>query len=244
MTGTPTPEFRVNTVLIRGFSILGRNIVPFGLLALAFTAPPHIYALAVDQPAEPVPTTASIGDVAIFVADILLRYLLTAALVYGTILELRGSHANLVECLSRGLGLVFPVVGVAILVGVGTGLATLLLIVPGLIVATMLWVAVPVAVVERPGILQSLTRSAELTKGFRWPVFGVLATVIALNVLLALLAGALVAGAENTAAFHLVSWVVSAVFGAVIAVVSAVSYHDLRVAKEGVGANQIAAVFD
>ena len=244
MTGTPAPDFRVNSVLIRGFKILARNVVPFGLLALAFTAPPHIYALAVNQPEEPATTTASTGSLAIFVADILLRYLLTAALVYGTICELRGSHASLRECLSRGLSLVFPVVGVAILVGIATGLATLALIVPGLIVATMLWVAVPVAVVERPGVISSLTRSAVLTKGYRWPVFGVLVTVIGLNVVLALLAGSLVAGADDTAAFLLVSWVVSAIFGAVIAVVSAVSYHDLRVAKEGIGATQIAAAFD
>ncbi len=243
MTGTPASEFRVDRVLVRGFSILARNVVPFGLLALAFTAPPHLYALAVDQPSEPA-ATASTGSVAIFVADILLRYLLTAALVYGTIRELRGSHASLVECLSRGLGLVFPVVGVAILVGVATGLATLLLIIPGLIVATMLWVAVPVAVVERPGVINSLTRSAELTKGYRWPVFGVLATVVALNVVLAILAGSLVAGEDDTTAFLLVSWIVSAIFGAVIAVVSAVSYHDLRVAKEGLGATQITAAFD
>jgi hypothetical protein len=244
MTGTPAPEFRVDRVLVRGFSILARNAVPFGLLALAFTAPPHIYALAVDQPSEPAAATASTGSVAIFIADVLLRYLLAAALVYGTIRELRGSHVNLVECLSRGLSLVFPVVGVAILVGVATVLATLLLIVPGFIVATMLWVAVPVAVVERPGILNSLTRSAELTKGYRWPVFGVLATVIALNVVLAIVAGSLVAGEDDTTAFVLVSWIVSAIFGAVIAVVSAVSYHDLRVAKEDPGAIQITAAFD
>ena len=243
MTGIPTHEFRVGSVLVRGFSILARNVAPFGLLALAFTAPPYIYGLAVEAPSDPT-ATAGIGDLAIFAADILLRYLLTAALVYGTIRELRGSHATLIECVSRGLGLVFPVVGVAILVGVATGLATLLLIVPGLIVATMLWVAVPVAVVERPGVTRSLSRSAELTKGYRWQVFGVLATVLALNLVLALLAGSLAAGDADTTAFLVVSWIVSAVFGAVIAVVSAVSYHDLRIAKEGIGAEQIAAVFD
>ena len=167
MTGTPAHEFRVGSVLVRGFSILARNVVPFGLLALAFTAPPYIYGLAVEAPSDPT-ATAGTGDLAIFAADILLRYLLTAALVYGTIRELRGTHASLIECVRRGLGLVFPVVGVAILVGVATGLATLLLIVPGLIVATMLWVAVPVAVVERPGVTRSLSRSAELTKGYRW----------------------------------------------------------------------------
>ena len=39
-------------------------------------------------------------------------------------------------------------------------------------------------------------------------------------------------------------WAVTALFGAFYAVVTAVSYHDLRVVKEGVGIEQIAAVFD
>ena len=41
-------EFRVGSVLGRGFSILLKNIVPFGLLAVLVMSPPYIYALAVD----------------------------------------------------------------------------------------------------------------------------------------------------------------------------------------------------
>ena len=247
MTGAPAHEFRVGEVLIRGLTILAHNFTPFGLLALAFTAPPFIYALATAPDLAPDAAPAvgvSTGDVAIFIVNILLRYLLIAALVYGTIRELRGSRASLGECVSRGLGLVFPVVGVAILVAVATGLATMLLIVPGLIAAAMLWVAVPVAVVEKPGVINSLTRSAELTKGYRWPVFGIIAIVVASNFVLVLLAGAAVSAIGGETASLVLSWILSAVFGAVIAVVSAVSYHELRVAKEGDGANRIAAVFD
>ena len=138
MTGVGAGDFRVGDVLLRGLSILAHNLLPFGLLALAFTAPPFIYALATAPTLAPDAApelTVSTGDVAIFAANILLRYVLIAALVYGTIRELRASRASLRECVSRGLGLVFPVVGVAILVAVATGLAAMLLIVPGLIVA-------------------------------------------------------------------------------------------------------------
>ena len=247
MTGVGAGDFRVGDVLLRGLSILAHNFVPFGLLALAFTAPPFIYALATAPTLAPDAApelTVSTGDVAIFAANILLRYVLIAALVYGTIRELRASRASLRECVSRGLGLVFPVVGVAILVAVATGLAAMLLIVPGLIVAAMLWVAVPIAVVERPGVINSLTRSAELTKGYRWPVFGIIAIVVGANFMLVLLAGAAVSAIGGETASLVLSWILSAVFGAVIAVVSAVSYHDLRIAKEGVDVHQIARVFD
>jgi hypothetical protein len=237
MTGTPAHEFRIGSVLSRGVRILAGNIVPFGLLALAFTAPPYIYVLAATGS-----ELASSGNLAILIAGILLQYLLTAALVYGTIRELRGSRASLMECVRRGLGLVFPVVGVAVLAGLATGLASLALVVPGLIVAAMLWVAVPVAVVERPSITAALRRSAELTKGYRWQVFGIIVIVFGLDQVV-LAAGSAIVG-DDMPALLVVSWIVSAIFGAAIAVVSAVSYHDLRIAKEGLDPQQIAKVFD
>ena len=81
MTGAPAHEFRVGEVLIRGLTILAHNFTPFGLLALAFTAPPFIYALATAPDLAPDAAPAvgvSTGDVAIFIVNILLRYLLIA----------------------------------------------------------------------------------------------------------------------------------------------------------------------
>ena len=46
------------------------------------------------------------------------------------------------------------------------------LVIPGLVLSTIWWVAIPVAVVERPGTVASLRRSSELTKGVRWRIFG------------------------------------------------------------------------
>ena len=52
--------------------------------------------------------------------------------------------------------------------------ASLALIVPAFIAATMIFVATPVCVVERLGPFKSLRRSAALTKGCRWRVFGMM----------------------------------------------------------------------
>jgi hypothetical protein len=57
----------------------------------------------------------------------------------------------------------------------------------------------------------------------------------------------LVPGENQTlldAASALATWLLSALFMAVQAVLTAVSYYYLRVAKEGVGIEDIAAVFD
>ncbi len=240
MAGVGVGEFRVGDVLLRGLRILAHNFAPFGLLALGFTAPPFIYAWA-----SPVAEAVSTGDIAIRLVDVLLTYLLTAALVYGTVRELRGSRASLSESVSRGLCLVFPVIGVAVVAGVATAVGSLLLVIPGLIVASMLWVAVPVAVIERPGVFASLRRSAELTKGKRWQVFAIIVVIFVFAVVVASVMAAIIdAVTKSPTVVSLMSWVVTALFTALGAVVSAVSYHDLRIAKEGGDVQQIAAVFD
>jgi uncharacterized membrane protein len=137
--------------------------------------------------------------------------------------------------------LVFVVIGVAIVAAIAKALAAILLIVPGLIVATMLWVAVPVAVVERPGVMRSLTRSAALTKGSRWQVFGI-ALLIGIGAIVAAYFVAVVFGRGTAGSF--VSWLATATITAFAASVTAVGYTTLRFAKEGVGIDEIAAVFD
>ena len=244
-TAVTISEFRVGSILGRGFSILFKNIVPFGLLSLIVNAPPFIYALIVD-PALYLGQTGEFtgGLVAILIIQALLAYLVTATLVYGTVQDLRGRHASLGDCISRGLAVMFPVIGVAILMVLATGLATLLLIVPGLIVMTMLWVAIPAAVVERPGVFASLGRSRELTKGFRWKVFGLIILIMIAQSVVGWVAGFVLGITGSIPAVLLGNLMVTAFFTALGAVISAVGYHDLRVVKEGIGTEEIAAVFD
>jgi hypothetical protein len=250
-------EFRAGRVMSRSFSILFRNILPFGLLALVLTSPTYVYTILTgygDPMADDLEYSA--GTVVLGMVEFLLAYLVTAALVYGTIRDLRNDRASVGECFSKGLSLMFPVIGVVIVSGLVTGLATLALIIPGIIVAIMLWVAIPVAVIEQRG-LNSLPRSAELTKGYRWRIFflGLLLLVVFIGVVFlmgGLMAAIILAGTDSSGEFSTASltgliaieWVFSAFVSALIAVVYAVSYHDLRVAKEGADSQQIASVFD
>jgi hypothetical protein len=56
-------------------------------------------------------------------------------------------------------------VWVSLIVGAGVAVGLILLIIPGLILLTMWVIAQPVAVVEKPGVFRSLTRSSELVRG-------------------------------------------------------------------------------
>src|SRR5258708_6163912 len=139
----------------------------------------------------------------------------------------------------------------AILAGLGIAFGMVLLIVPGLILATMWAVAIPIAVVEKMGATASLSRSAALTRERRWRVFG----AVFVSGLLAVLVGAAIGGAARGPAYPArghrpptlmvaVSWAAGAIFQAFNACVVATLYYFLRRDKEGVDIHQIAAVFD
>jgi hypothetical protein len=67
---------------------------------------------------------------------------------------------------------------VGIVAGVGVFLGFILLIVPGLFLATIWSVAAPVVVMERPGRLRALGRSRELVRGHGWQVLGVVFVMV------------------------------------------------------------------
>ncbi|HEY1457700.1 MAG TPA: YciC family protein, partial [Solirubrobacteraceae bacterium] len=62
-------------------------------------------------------------------------------------------------------------VAVGLLAGILEAVGFVLLLVPGLILLTIWSVAAPVVVLERPGAVAALRRSAELVRGNGWQVF-------------------------------------------------------------------------
>ena len=143
----------------------------------------------------------------------------------------------------------FPILLVAIVMGFAMILGTLALIIPGIIIWLMFYVAIPVAVVERPGVFASLGRSRQLTRGNRWRLFG-LALIYALisgviQVVLGLvIVGLALSGGEPSPFAVAVNWISQAVGALLYSTFAAVTYFALREAKEGLDVNQLAAVFD
>jgi uncharacterized membrane protein len=132
----------------------------------------------------------------------------------------------------------------AIVMSFGLMLGFILLIVPGFILFAMWFVATPPCVVEQLGPFRSLGRSAQLTKGHRWKVFGLFIVLMLIS--------AVIGGGVSMMLRQLGSPVLTAignllwngVWGALYSIAVVVTYHDLRVAKEGVDIEHIASVFD
>ena len=266
-------EFRVGHVLSRSMATLARNIVPFGLLALLFTAPSFILTVIFDPQGELTdPKTmraielghsTAYGEIAVLIAavigltilGIILSTVVTATMVYGTFQDLRGTPASIGISLRKGVGAILPVIGVALLATLLATLGLLLLIFPALMIMAALWVAIPTAVVERPGVIASLKRSADLTRGYRWKIFGIFVVIwlvsgVAVGMVQTPFAVTIATAGPNGLSsgtfilYNGIILIVSAFFTALGAVASAVAYHDLRAVKEGFDIDRFASVFD
>jgi uncharacterized membrane protein len=126
----------------------------------------------------------------------------------------------------------------------GAGFASILFFVPGIIVYLMWFVAVPVCIVEERGPTASLGRSRELTKGSRWKLFGIVMVIAVASWLVQMIVQLVFLAVAGKLLAALATFLSSALIAAYRSILGAVVYHDLRVAREGIDIDRIAAVFD
>lgn len=260
----PSTRFELGRVIERTFASIARNFAVFALLALLLAGVPAaltggLLALAATGAT---PTSVTAGDsgliavgasafgITYFVGAIA-AFVLRGAIVYGAVADLNGRRASFGECLSTGLRHVGWLFLLAIVVTVAEVFGFILLIVPGLMLATAWIVAVPAQVVERTGVFGAIQRSADLTRGHRWPIFGLMVIFVLGSALVqgvAAAATAPLAAASATTGAIVSQVVIQPLATTVTALVAAVGvasiYFELRSAREGIGPEALAAVFD
>jgi hypothetical protein len=235
-------KFNSGTILSQTFSVFFSNFAAFGLICLLILSPTLVVQAWMGIQQFNNPTEISFLPFVVLILLGLLTPIATGALSYGVFQQVRGKHASVSDCLTVGFKRLLPVLGVGILAGLIQGLGTLMCLVPGIIAATILAAAVPAAVIERPGVTGALSRSAELTKGYRWTVFGVIFGLailqfianMAIGVLATLSLYALLGGTA----------VSTIIFTGLQATAPTLIYYHLRKAKESIDVEEIAAVFD
>jgi hypothetical protein len=167
----------------------------------------------------------------------------SGAITFGTIRFLNNDPATVAECLSRGLAVAVPLFFMGLIAAFGVAIGLAFFLVPGIILMVMWYAAAPALVVERTGVVGSLSRSAELTKGARWKILGLIFIVYGISFVIGAILE-VVTGLFGVLASALIGAIVEALFLAFGAVTAAVVYQELRVAKEGVGISDMAGVFD
>jgi hypothetical protein len=247
-------DFRIGQVFSRSWSVFTGNFFTFVMVTGVASLP----ALLVPQPTPASPDNPFQNLGLTLFGSLLMIVLGTVAqaiVLYGAFQVMRGRPIDLAESARIGLRRFFPIVAIAICVSVAAGFGLVFFVVPGLIVYLMWFVATPVCVVEQLGPFASMGRSRELTKGHRWKLLGLSLLILLPALIVSAIVGALVlttlqggiVAVTTVMAGTLgkvVNMVWSAVWTAFFAIVIVVTYHDLRVAKEGVDTDQIAAVFE
>jgi MFS family permease len=237
----PEDEFRIGRVFTRTASIVSRNFPTFFTVAAVAALP----TVLIQQMGAGKPGVEGTGLLltAAYLA-MALGMVSQAIILYGAFRDMRGNRVSLLHSLGAVARRLLAIIGLVIVMALGTGFGFVLLVVPGFILMTMWFVAIPVCVVEQKGPLASLGRSSEITKGHRWPIFGIwLLMTIGSGIVAAVIAPVLaLTGSAVLTALGTLAW--SGAWGAFYAVFVVVMYHDLRVAKEGIDIHQLAAVFD
>ena len=249
-------KLEIGRVIKEIFDVIGRNLPTFLILAVLLTGVPTaiVYALQGDpgQVTSPTQFGARIwGAVGGGLVAAMFALILQCAIIYATVSDLNGRRPSVADSLSVGLRAFLPVLLIGILFVLAYLCGIVLLIVPGIMIAVAWCVAVPAYVIERPPLTQSFARSAALTRGNRWRIFGLFCLYILAFFVIALIVGLI---ASLTKIFTvgglpfltrvILSPLINVVSGLLGAVGAAVLYVELRRLKDGVGPEGLAAIFD
>lgn len=251
-------DFQIGDVVNRTFGSISRNFVTFFLLSMLLVGAPTLIVGLAQFSIFNEGSAIIILSVVAGIVSFATTYILQGALIHGAVVDFNGGRADFGACLSTGLRHAVSIFVIALLMGLGVGLGLVLLIVPGIILSIMWIVAIPARVVENTGIGESFTRSRELTENNRWKIFGLLVIYIIISTVISLIvmlpAGVLGYSAGQSGETFGVGAptigvvVLNVLVTVLTAVVSATGvsaiYYELRKSKEGVGAEEIAKVFE
>lgn len=263
MASNPYPALRrglsIGGVLTRAFGAIGSApLAFFGVSAVLIGGPSLFFRLTVGgmfTPGSvallathwPLLVVGGIGWWLIYLVAQTLLFLLTA-----TAGETRRPGAGaLVGATTRVLPLVFVQ---SILLTVAISLASVLLIVPGLLLWLLWAVAGPSLAIERTGLFASFGRSARLTAGARWPIFALLLLVFASYYVASGALGVVsltVNGMGAAASRAGPTYVIAAVFSALLqtafttiwSAIKAALFLELRDWKDGPAGERLAGIF-
>lgn len=256
-------------VIAETFRVIGRNIASFSLLALLLSGVPTAIVgwlqattlrAQLDQGLasgtftfSPAAMTAGmVGGLTALVTMAILQ----GALIYVTVQDLNGQKVSIGDALAAGLRSFLPLIGLSILMVLAIGFGFLLLIVPGLMMLCAWCVATPALVADRTGVIGAFGRSAELTRGNRWGIFG----LVVILWVVSLVFGAIFNGLLGVTAFGAadpremaesllspagiaIIVIRQTVTAVLISAAVAVLYVELRRAREGLGPEWLREIF-
>lgn len=168
---TGRAQLDIGKVMQDIINVLLRNIVPFGMMTVLLSGVPSIITGVGGYFAATNPILGLL-TLPVTLLRLAANPILQGALIYGSMRDLSGDRASAGECLRVGASRWGSMLGLLILMGLGIGFGTLLLIVPGVLLALRWCLSGPVLIMERGrGIGDAMSRSVDLTRGNRGSIF-------------------------------------------------------------------------
>lgn len=271
MTDTTAEAGKIDLgrVISETFRVIGRNIATFSILGLVLSGIPvgivsfiqagwaRTQLAGISTGTFDFSPSLIMGSVWAGLASLITTAILQGALIHTTVQDLSGQKPSMGDSLATGLRNFLPLIGLSILLAIGIGLGFILLIVPGVMLLCAWCVATPALVADRTGVIGAFGRSAELTRGNRWSIFGLLVILFVISVVLDAIYNAIVGvsafnvGGNPTAMVErmlsplgiIVLVIRQTVTTVVIAAAVSVLYVELRRAREGLGPEWLRDIF-
>jgi len=276
-TDNPDGTVSISRVFSRAFGVIFANPVAVLGVPFVFGALPGLVLRLIAQgvgyvgytgtfagrtsPGGPF-TSASAIVIAVILVLVSIALWMTAqgAMVRATVAYSdEGRLVSFGEAARAGFRVCIPLFAMWVLfsISVFLGLA-IFLAVPGMILCAMWAVTQPALVEEQTGVFGAFGRSYELTRGFRWIVFGLGLIMIVftliyfmLSITIGVAAGVMFGGQVPTGPVSLglmfvgmlIGATCSTIFAAIIATIQASLYVELRNAKEGAPTETLSQVF-
>lgn len=254
--------FSAGAVIGKALSAWWRNLLPFTLVSVVSLLPfsaAYLWLMQASLSAggrgtleELDPAKLGMGALALMLLSFVLFGVACGAITFGTFRFLRNERVGLGRMIAEGLRRFLPVTVAYLVAWLGISFGMLLLLAPGLMLASAWAAAIPACVVERSGPIACLGRSSELTRGHRMQVFlsvlavmGVMwAASTAVQVVSTVIAVAAIRSEEALIWVFASSMLGNMLFGMLPTIGTAAAYHELRVAREGLDSGHLASVFD
>lgn len=164
------------------FALIRKAPLPiFGICLLFGSVPQLVWDLAEPRLRTGIPDDSSLSgvlDLAPLGLSLWLQTVLQATLTVLAMDSQEGRTPSFPKYVAIWLRWALPLMGLTIVNAVVVTTGSLLLLVPGMVLMVIWSVSASVLVVERVGFLASLRRSAQLTKGARWPTFGLILLIV------------------------------------------------------------------
>jgi hypothetical protein len=218
------------------FRLYREHFVPVGKIVLAATLPQVVVNYLVAQLSSAGwEAGAWVGMAVSWLMAVVIHSLMTGALIYAVVMLLgTGASPPTGESFRQGLKVWWDVLLCSLLVGVLTLLASLLLIIPGIILWVACSVALPALVVEARGPMGAVERSLELTSGYRWLAFLAMLLLWVVTAVVTYLTTGFGGGAFDTGVSFVVAFATAALqqmLGSASIVLSIFIYFGIRAAR-------------